>query len=98
MLYESAEEVHLYHSENLEEGSMLDADCLAGSKTKDILRIIQELPEGYRIVFNMYAIEGYTHQEIAEELKISVGTSKSQLARARQTLRTKLVSEGIVER
>lgn len=98
MLYESADEVHRYHSEDMEEESMLDADCLKGSKTKDILRLIQELPEGYRIVFNMYAIEGYSHHEIAEELNISVGTSKSQLARARKTLRTKLISEGIVER
>ena len=98
MLYESADEVHLYHSDNTEEESMLDADCMKSSKTQDILRIIQELPVGYRLVFNMYAIEGYSHQEIAEELSISVGTSKSQLARARKTLRDKLINEGIVER
>lgn len=98
MLYESADEVHRYHTDDVQEESMLDADSFGDSKTQDILRIIQELPVGYRLVFNMYAIEGYTHQEIAEELNISVGTSKSQLARARQALRTKLINEGIVER
>jgi RNA polymerase sigma-70 factor (ECF subfamily) len=49
-------------------------------------KIIDALPEGYKIVFNMYAIEGYKHQEIAEILKISEGTSKSQLFKARRLL------------
>jgi RNA polymerase sigma factor (sigma-70 family) len=98
MLYETADQVHLYHSDNMEEESMLDADCLKDSKTQDILKLIQALPVGYRLVFNMYCIEGYTHKEIAEELNISVGTSKSQLARARKTLKAQLISEGIVER
>jgi RNA polymerase sigma-70 factor (ECF subfamily) len=52
--------------------------------------MIQELPEGYRIVFNMYAIDGYTHGEIATKLNISEGTSKSQLSRARAYLQRKL--------
>jgi len=98
MLYESADEVHLYHTKDVEEESMLDADCMEGSKAGEIMKLIQELPTGYRLVFNMYAIEGYSHQEIAEELNISIGTSKSQLARARQTLKKRLISEGIVER
>jgi RNA polymerase sigma factor (sigma-70 family) len=49
----------------------------------DLLRLIQELPSGYRTVFNMYAIDGYSHKEIAEQLGISENTSKSQLSRAR---------------
>lgn len=49
----------------------------------DLLKIIQLLPQGYRTVFNLYIIEGYSHREIAELLDISEGTSKSQLARAR---------------
>ncbi len=52
----------------------------------DLLRIVQSLSPGYRMIFNMYAIEGYSHKEIAEELGISEGTSKSQLARARAIL------------
>lgn len=57
---------------------------------EDLLRIIRELPDGYRIVFNMYALEGYSHKEIAEALNISEGASKSQLSRARTWLKTRL--------
>lgn len=57
----------------------------------DLLRLVGQLPDGYRTVFNLYAIEGYTHQEIANELGISEGTSKSQLSRARLWLQTSLV-------
>jgi RNA polymerase sigma-70 factor (ECF subfamily) len=55
-----------------------------------LLQMIQELPPKYRLVFNMYAIEGYSHKEIAEEMNISVGTSKSNLSRARQWLKQKI--------
>ncbi len=53
---------------------------------KDILALIQELSPGYRTVFNMYVVEGYTHKEIADQLGISEGTSKSQLSRAKVIL------------
>jgi RNA polymerase sigma-70 factor (ECF subfamily) len=54
-----------------------------------VIRLIQELPNGYRSVFNLYAIEGYTHQEIGSILDISEGTSRSQYARARKILAQK---------
>ena len=53
---------------------------------QELLKMIQGLPFGYRTVFNLYVIEGYTHKEIAELLDISIGTSKSQLSRSRETL------------
>ena len=53
---------------------------------KDILALVQELSPGYRTVFNMYVVEGYTHKEIADILNISEGTSKSQLSRAKVIL------------
>lgn len=53
---------------------------------KDILALVQELSPGYRTVFNMYVVEGYTHKEIADLLGISEGTSKSQLSRAKVIL------------
>lgn len=56
----------------------------------DLMKILQDLPEGYRFVFNMYVIEGLKHNEIAEELNISVNTSKSQLFKARRWLRQKI--------
>ena len=51
---------------------------------KEILALVQHMPEGYRLIFNLYAIEGYTHKEISEQLGIAVGTSKSQYSRAKQ--------------
>ena len=54
---------------------------------KELLVLIQSLPDGCQMIFNMYVIEGYAHKEIAEKLGISEGTSKSQLARARMILR-----------
>jgi RNA polymerase sigma factor (sigma-70 family) len=57
---------------------------------EDIMRIIQKLPAGYRIIFNMYVFEGYSHKEIAGHLKISEGTSKSQLFKARKMLQEAL--------
>lgn len=54
---------------------------------KDLKNLIDDLPEGQKYVFNLYAIEGYKHQEIAELLNISVGTSKSQLNKARTNLK-----------
>ena len=63
---------------------------------KDLLRMIKELPLGYRTVFNLYAIEGYSHKEIAEMLGITEGSSKSQLSRARQVLQQKLIKENTI--
>lgn len=61
-------------------------------EAEDLLKMIQELPAGYRLVFNMYAIDGYSHKEIADQLGISENTSKSQLSRARVYLQ-KLLAE-----
>ena len=58
----------------------------------DLLQLVQALPEGYRTVFNLYAIEGYAHAEIAERLGISEGTSKSQLSRAKELLRQRITN------
>lgn len=52
-----------------------------------LIKLVNELPDGYRLVFTLYAIEGFQHKEIAEKLGITVGTSKSQLARARDLLK-----------
>lgn len=57
---------------------------------EDLLRLIKSMPDGYRVVFNMFAIEGYSHREIATILGISENTSKSQFLRAKAYLRGKL--------
>jgi RNA polymerase sigma-70 factor (ECF subfamily) len=64
---------------------------------ENLIEKIQTLPLGFRTVFNLYAIEGFTHNEIADLLQISVGTSKSQYSRARQLLREKIENEALVE-
>ena len=62
----------------------------ANLEAKDLMAIIQQLSPGYRIVFNLYAIEGYSHREIAEIVGITEGASKSQLSRARTVLKEQL--------
>lgn len=62
-------------------------------EAEDLLKMIQELPTGYRIVFNLYAIDGYSHKEIADQLGISENTSKSQLSRARTYLQKVLLEQ-----
>lgn len=61
--------------------------------TKELLELIESLPPKYKLVFNLYALEGLTHQEIAASLGISVGTSKSNLSRARKILKQKLIKK-----
>ena len=60
-------------------------------EAEDLLKMVNDLPTGYRMVFNLYAIDGYSHKEIAEQLEISENTSKSQLSRARALLQKKLI-------
>lgn len=55
-----------------------------------LMQIIQELPDRYRMVFNLYVLDGYSHKEIAEMLEITTGTTKSNLARARMILKEKI--------
>ena len=65
-------------------------DALERITCEELVALIQTLTPRYRMVFNLYAIEGYSHQEISEELGISVGTSKSNLSRARSILQEKI--------
>ena len=67
-------------------GTAVDVELQAD----DLLSMLAELPAGYRTVFNLYALEGFGHQEIADMLGISEGTSKSQYSRARVILQSKL--------
>jgi RNA polymerase sigma-70 factor (ECF subfamily) len=68
-------------------------------EAEDVLKVVATLPPGYRIVFNMFALDGYSHKEIAEQLGISENTSKSQLSRARAFLQRALVeNEKTVEK
>ena len=80
--------VNMYPVTENQENNVEDKDWSALDRLalKDLLGMIQELSPGYRTVFNLYVIEGYTHRDISEMLGISEGTSKSQLARAKAIL------------
>lgn len=88
---------HRYHSE-------LDDDVLPAGQTEmpddytfsadELYGVLNDLPPGYRMVFNLYAVEGYKHREIAEMLNIDTNTSKSQYSRARSLLRYRLEQLG----
>lgn len=68
----------------------VEVDIDDGVSMEYLLKIIQELPDRYRLVFNLNVFENYSHQEIANSLGISVGTSKSNLARAKMILKEKI--------
>lgn len=90
--YYNQEDIDAIHETNDLDYDNEETDLrLNGSITKDkLMNLIQSLPEGYKMVFNLFAIEGYTHKEIAEILGISENTSKSQLMKARRTLKRKI--------
>ena len=71
--------------------SVATPDAISLISNEELLAVVQELPEGYRMVFNLNSIEGYSHKEISEIMNISVNTSKSQLSRARSALQNKLL-------
>jgi RNA polymerase sigma factor (sigma-70 family) len=73
-----------------EETQSIDSEALTNLGAEELLRQIASLPEGYRLVFNLYVIEGYDHGEIAAMLNIDVVTSRSQLLKARRRLQTQI--------
>jgi len=66
-------------------------------EAEDIIKLLDKLPTGYRTIFNLYVVEGYKHREIAEELGISINTSKSQLILAKKRLRDLIKKEGLLD-
>ena len=84
----------MYALVDIEEARYHDAghDVVSLMSEAEILKLVQGLPDGYRTIFNLYAIEGYNHREIGDLLGISEGTSKSQFARARQTLQESVLN------
>lgn len=71
----------------------VDDDCLMRLEIAEILSLLQKLPPAYRLTLNLYALEGYSHVEIADTLGISVGTSKSNLFKARAKLKQMMADQ-----
>jgi RNA polymerase sigma factor (sigma-70 family) len=75
-------------AEHLSDGDMVDKNL----NYEDLLKMVQQLPQAYRTVFNLFAIEGYSHEEIGAMLNINPGTSKSNLHKARQKLKQMILN------
>lgn len=83
----------LRESTDLENSAELvqpDSSAIENLSAAELMKVIQELPAGFRTVFNMFAIEGYSHKEISEILGITESTSRSQFTRARQLLQKRI--------
>ena len=78
--------IRLAKEEYPEETDIFSNEIIDRISNDELLQIINQLPEGYRMVLNLYAVEGYNHREIGEMLEISEGTSKSQFSRAKKYL------------
>ena len=89
----------LKYSEGLEGGEAIkvtvNPTAIGQLEAETLMKLISQMPAGFRTVFNMYAIEGYSHQEIAKALDITEGGSRSQLSRARLWLQEKLQAMGV---
>jgi len=86
---------HYFHAdiENIAETEIEEDnnfDIIDNHSVEEIMNAMQQMPQGYKIVLNLYVVEGYKHKEIAEMLNITVGTSKSQLSKARKIIQDKL--------
>ena len=88
-----------YHSEldEVESDLFYDANITGTFSVEILLKLIDEMPKGYKMVFNLYEIEGYSHKEIADKLNFSENTSKSQLVKAKRYLRKKINDTGLNE-
>ena len=84
--------------ETSEDPDNSEDDIYSGFNSQMIMEAVQNLSPAYRTVFNLYAVEGYSHKEIAEKLNISIGTSKSNFAKARMNLKKQLESKLNIQR
>lgn len=84
------EKIDFQKIEDYDHEVVFESGILSDLNLKDLTKMIQKLPTGYRTVFNLYVIEGYNHLEIADQLGISESTSKTQLMKAKNMLRIKL--------
>jgi RNA polymerase sigma factor (sigma-70 family) len=90
---------HYYHEDvtAADQNPTQQADAHSILAHEELIALIQQLSPAYRVVFNLYIIDGFTHDEISSQLGISVGTSKSNLARARENLKQMLQKKSLIE-
>ncbi len=78
-------------NDSTHESELYDQNAIDKMSEQDILKLINQMPQGYRYVFNMYAIEGYSHKEIADSLGIEEASSRSQYAKAKKYLQQQII-------
>lgn len=81
------------YADDYSNDQIIEPIAISNLHEEDILALIEELPHGYRVIFNMYEIEGFSHKEIAEMLSIKQSTSRSQLMKAKRLLQKKILSK-----
>ena len=98
MYHKNLKHRHHYDVDDFREKTVADTAWDGAEYThEELFNIIKELPAGYRMVFNLYAIEGYKHKEIAEKMNIDINTSKSQYSRAKRHIQGMLEELGRVK-
>lgn len=86
--------IHFAEVNESTSGSMqVEPDTYSALQTEQLMNMLKKLPDGYRMVFNLYVIEGYDHEEIAQMLNIQAGTSRSQLVKARKMLQQQIKND-----
>jgi RNA polymerase sigma factor (sigma-70 family) len=88
--YRSQVRLYPITDQTMKKDDLVQDEVFEKLSAADLIRMVQELPPRYRMVFNLFAIEGYSHKEIGEMMGITVGTSKSNLSRARDILQQKV--------
>ena len=78
-------------NDHSDQAPRIEAYAFSNLGEEDILKLVQQLPDGYRVVFNLSVIEGFSHEEIAQMLNIQAGTSRSQLVKARKMLQNQII-------
>jgi len=96
--YRTRYRLHTVEDIGIYDSNLIAEDVYASLNADQLMELIKQLPPRYKMVFNMYAIDGYNHKEIAEKMGIAEGTSKSNLARARKILQDKIYEIGYMER
>jgi len=90
--------LHTVEDMNVYDYKVANDDVYAQMNADQLMEVIQQLPPRYKMVFNLYAIDGYNHKEIADMMGIAEGTSKSNLARARKIVQDKIFDLGYIDR
>lgn len=96
-MYRTSKRIYFNGSQPYDKDVAVAAEAIETLEAEDILNLLKQLPNGYRLVFNMYVVEGYKHKEIAALLGISESASRSQLTRAKKLLKRMILEQNALD-